>query len=209
MDKFTTLTGTATPMLMANINTDLIAPSLMPGRSPEEAAVMSLKDKMFANLRFNADGSAKPGFPLDEPRYQNARILLAGANFGCGSSRETAVWALMESGIRCIIAPSFGDIFHDNAFQNGLLPLRIDMPQIEKIATALERSNSSEMTVDLQQCKLMVPGLEPISFNLGEDRRQPLLNGVDQLSFMLGSVSEIEAFEANHAAARPWVYPAA
>jgi 3-isopropylmalate/(R)-2-methylmalate dehydratase small subunit len=209
MDKFTTLTGTAAPMLMANINTDLIAPSLMPGRTPEEAAVMSLKDKMFANLRFNADGSAKPSFPLDEPRYHNTRILLAGTNFGCGSSRETAVWALMESGIRCVIAPSFDDIFHDNAFQNGLLPLRIDMPQIEKIATALERSNSSEMTVDLQQCKLMVPGLEPISFSLGEDRRQPLLDGVDQLSFMLGSVSEIEAFEADHAAARPWAYPAA
>jgi 3-isopropylmalate/(R)-2-methylmalate dehydratase small subunit len=209
MDKFTTLTGTAAPMLMVNINTDLIAPSLMPGRSPEEAAVMSLKDKMFANLRFNADGTPKPAFPLDEPRYQNARILLAGANFGCGSSRETAVWALMESGIRCVIAPSFGDIFHDNAFQNGLLPLRLDMQQIEKIATALGRSNSSEMTVDLQRCQLIVPGLEPISFSLGEDRRQPLLDGMDQLSFMLGSISEIQHFEANQAAARPWVYPTA
>jgi 3-isopropylmalate/(R)-2-methylmalate dehydratase small subunit len=208
MEKFTKLTGIAAPMLSANINTDLIAPSLMPGRTPEEAAVMSLKDKMFANLRFNADGSAKPDFPLDLRRYQNAGVLLAGANFGCGSSRETAVWALLESGIRCVIAPSFGDIFNDNAFQNGLLPLRLDMPEIERIATALQRSNTSEMTVDLQQCQLFVPGLEPISFALAEDRRQPLLEGLDQLSFMLKSLDQIEAFEARDAVARPWVEPA-
>ncbi len=208
MEKFTIVTGVAAPMLMTNINTDLIAPSLMPGRTPEDGAKLSLKEKMFANLRFHADGTPKPEFILSQPRYQGARIILAGPNFGCGSSRETAVWSLMESGIRCVIAPSFGDIFHDNAYQNGLLPLRVDMAVIERVAAALERSNASEMTVDLENCQLLVPGLEPIGFALADDRRLPLLEGLDQLSFMLRSHDEILAFEAQDAANRPWAYAA-
>jgi 3-isopropylmalate/(R)-2-methylmalate dehydratase small subunit len=206
VEKFTVLTGVAAPMLMENINTDLIAPSLMPGRSPEDAAKMDLKDKMFANLRFHADGTPKPDFVLDQPRYRGTRIILAGANFGCGSSRETAVWSLMESGIRCVIAPSFGDIFHDNSFQNGLLPLRVDIALIKRIAAALEQSNAGEMTVDLVNRKLLVAGLEAIPFELPGDRRELLLEGLDQLSFILGSAEEIDAFEAKDAASRPWVY---
>lgn len=206
MEKFTVLSGVAAPMLMENINTDLIAPSLMPGRSPEEAAKMQLKDKMFANLRFHADGTPKPDFVLDQARYRGARIILAGANFGCGSSRETAVWSLMESGIRCVIAPSFGDIFHDNAYQNGLLPLRVDMASINRIAAALEQSNAGEMTVDLVNSKLLIAGLEAIPFELPEDRRALLLDGLDQLSFILASEDEIDEFEANDASSRPWVY---
>jgi 3-isopropylmalate/(R)-2-methylmalate dehydratase small subunit len=206
MEKFTVLNGVAAPMLMENINTDLIAPSLMPGRSPEDAAKMNLKDKMFANLRFHADGTPKPEFVLDQPRYRDARIILAGANFGCGSSRETAVWSLMESGIRCVIAPSFGDIFHDNAYQNGLLPLRLDMTSIRRIAAALEQSNAGEMTVDLVNSKLLIAGLEAIPFELPDDRRALLLDGLDQLSFILGSADEIDAFEAHDAPLRPWVY---
>ena len=128
MEKFDVVTGVAAPMLMNNINTDLIAPSHFPGKKPEEAVLMTLKDKMFANLRFHPDGAPKPDFVLNQPRYRDARFILAGPNFGCGSSRETAVWALREAGIRCVIAPSFGDIFHDNAHQNGLLPLKLDMP---------------------------------------------------------------------------------
>ena len=120
----TALTGVAAPMPMRNISTDLIAPSHFPGKKPEEAIVMSFRDKLFANLRFFPDGTPKTDFVLSERRYQSARILLTGGNFGCGSSRETAVWSLQEAGIACVIAPSFADIFHDNAFQNGLLPLR-------------------------------------------------------------------------------------
>ena len=208
MEKFTVVTGVAAPMLMTNINTDLIAPSLMPGRTPEDGARLSLKEKLFANLRYDATGQEKPGFVLSQPRYRNAQILLAGPNFGCGSSRETAVWSLMEAGIRCVIAPSFGDIFHDNAFQNGLLPLRLEMAAIERIAQALERSNASEMTVDLQRCVLDVPGSPPIRFVLAEDRRASLLEGLDQLSFILRSAPEIEAFEHRSQAGRPWAYPA-
>jgi 3-isopropylmalate/(R)-2-methylmalate dehydratase small subunit len=206
MEKFTVLTGVAAPMLMTNINTDLIAPSLMPGRTPEEAASLSLREKLFANLRYEKDGTPRPDFVLAQPRYGEARILLAGPNFGCGSSRETAVWSLMEAGIRCVIAPSFGDIFHDNSFQNGLLPLRLELAEIERIATALARSNASTMTIDLQRCMIEVPGLEPIRFELADDRRLPLLEGLDQLSFMLRSEAEIDAFERSDAATRPWAY---
>jgi 3-isopropylmalate/(R)-2-methylmalate dehydratase small subunit len=206
MESFTVVTGVAAPLLMTNINTDLIAPSLMPGRTPEEASRMTLREKLFANLRHHGDGTPKPGFPLDQPRYHDSRILLAGPNFGCGSSRETAVWALMEAGIRCVIAPSFGDIFHDNAFQNGLLPLRLDMPVIERIAAALERSNTSVMTVDLRRRLLVVPGIEPVPFDLADERRLPLLEGVDQLSVMVRGLPEIEAFERRDAETRPWAY---
>jgi 3-isopropylmalate/(R)-2-methylmalate dehydratase small subunit len=207
MEKFTTLTGVAAPMLMTNINTDWIAPSLMPGKSPEEGAKLSLREKLFANLRYTSDGVEMPDFVLNQPRYRDTCIILAGPNFGCGSSRETAVWSLMESGIRCVIAPSFGDIFHDNAFQNGLLPIRSDLAEIERIATALDRSNASAMTVDLQRCELNVPGLEPIRFTLSEERRLPLIEGLDQLSFMLRSEAEIVVFERKDALNRPWAYP--
>jgi 3-isopropylmalate/(R)-2-methylmalate dehydratase small subunit len=206
MEKFAVLTGVAAPMLMSNINTDLIAPSLMPGRTPEEAATLSLKEKLFANLRFDKDGTPHPDFVLDQPRHREVCVLLAGPNFGCGSSRETAVWALMEAGVRCVIAPSFGDIFHDNAFQNGLLPIRMEMATIERIADALRRSNASTLTVDLERCIIEVAGLPPIRFALGDDRRLPLLEGMDQLDFMLASAADIGAFERKDQAERPWAY---
>jgi 3-isopropylmalate/(R)-2-methylmalate dehydratase small subunit len=207
MEKFTTLTGVAAPMLMTNINTDLIAPSHFPGKKPEEAVLMPMRDKMFANLRYFPDGSRKPDFVLDQPRYQETRFILAGPNFGCGSSRETAVWSLQEAGIRCVIAPSFGDIFHDNSYQNGFLPLKLPMEDIERLAAALDRSNASEMTIDLENCELRVPGLEPVAFELADERRQPLLEGLDQLGFMMRSEPDIIAFEQADAQQRPWAYP--
>jgi 3-isopropylmalate/(R)-2-methylmalate dehydratase small subunit len=206
MEPFTVLRGVAAPLLMNNVNTDLIAPSLVPGRTPDEAAKLPLKVKLFANLRYDRTGTERPDFVLNQPRSRGACILLAGPNFGCGSSRETAVWALMEYGIRCVVAPSFGDIFHDNAFQNGLLPLRLPMTEIERIAAALERTNAAEMTVDLQRCVLQVPGLAPISFELAEDRRAPLLAGLDQLGFILQSAAEIAAFERTDEITRQWAY---
>jgi 3-isopropylmalate/(R)-2-methylmalate dehydratase small subunit len=206
MEKFSKHTGVAAPMLMTNINTDLIAPSLMPGRTPEEAARLPLKAKMFANLRHEKDGTPRPDFVLDQPRYRDASVLLTGPNFGCGSSRETAVWALMESGFRCVIAPSFGDIFHDNSHQNGLLPIHLEMTMIERIAEALARSNTSTITIDLERCVIEVPGLDPIGFTLPDNRRTPLLEGLDQLGFMLRSEPDIAGFEAKDEAARPWAY---
>jgi 3-isopropylmalate/(R)-2-methylmalate dehydratase small subunit len=206
MERFDVVTGVAAPMLMNNINTDLIAPSHFPGKKPEEAVLMALKDKMFANLRHHPDGTSKSDFVLNQPRYRDATFILAGPNFGCGSSRETAVWALREAGIRGVIAPSFGDIFHDNAYQNGLLPLKLDMASITQLATALEASNASELTVDLVRCELRVAGHPPVPIVLDEDRRQPLLDGLDQLGFMLRSEAEIAAFEQSDEQARPWAY---
>jgi 3-isopropylmalate/(R)-2-methylmalate dehydratase small subunit len=207
MEKFEVVSGVAAPMLMNNINTDLIAPSHFPGKKPEEAVLMTLKDKMFANLRFHPDGAPKPDFVLNQPRYREARFILTGPNFGCGSSRETAVWALREAGIRCVIAPSFGDIFRDNAYQNGLLPLKLEMPAIERLAKALEASNASELTVDLVKCELHVAGHDPVPFTLDDDHRQPLLEGMDQLAFLLRSEAEVVAFEQSDERARPWAYP--
>jgi 3-isopropylmalate/(R)-2-methylmalate dehydratase small subunit len=194
-------------MLMVNINTDLLAPSLVPGKDLVDIPLIPLKDKMFANLRYDASGAEKPEFVLNQQRYRAARVLLAGPNFGCGSSRETAVWALMEYGIRCVIAPSFGDIFHDNAFQNGLLPIKLEMDQIRRIAEAIDRSNNAEMTVDLERGLIEVPGMQPIHFHIPEDRRVPLLQGLDQLSFILSSQADITEFELKHAEAEPWLYP--
>lgn len=207
MQKFTVLTGVAAPMLMTNINTDLIAPSHFPGKKPEQAVLMPMREKMFANLRYFPDGSRRPDFVLDQPRYRDVRVILAGPNFGCGSSRETAVWSLQEAGIRCVIAPSFGDIFHDNSYQNGLLPLKLPMEDIERIAAALDRSNASEMTIDLEHCQLRVPGMDPVAFELSDERRLPLLDGLDQLGFMMRSEADVVAFEQSDEQARPWAYP--
>jgi 3-isopropylmalate/(R)-2-methylmalate dehydratase small subunit len=207
MEKFSAVTGIAAPMLMDNINTDLIAPSHFPGKRPEEAVKMALKDKMFANLRFHPDGSPKIDFVLNQPRYKNAQFILAGANFGCGSSRETAVWSLREAGIRCVIAPSFGDIFHDNAYQNGLLPLKLEMASVERLAEVLAASNASELTVDLVQCELRVTGHNPVPFVLEEDRRLALVEGLDQIDVMLRCAAEIASFEQADRQVRPWAYP--
>src|SRR6478752_1217103 len=128
MEKFDVVTGVAAPMLMNNINTDLIAPSHFPGKKPEEAVLMTLRDKMFANLRFHPDGAPQPDFVLNQTSYRDARFILAG--------------------------PNFGDIFHDNAHQNGLLPLKLDVAAIERLANALQASNASELTVDLLRCEL-------------------------------------------------------
>ena len=157
--------------------------------------------------RYFPGGLPKPDFVLDQPRYKNACFILAGQYFGCGSSRETAVWSLQEAGIRCVIAPSFSDIFQDNAFQNGFLPLKLPMEDIERIAAALERSNASEMTIDLENRQVRVPGLEPVAFELADERRMPLLEGLDQLGFMMRCEANIAAFEQKDEQNRPWAYP--
>ena len=170
---------------------------------------MSFKDKLFANLRYFPDGTPKTDFVLGEARYQGARILLTGENFGCGSSRETAVWSLQEAGIACVIAPSFSDIFHDNSFQNGLPPLKVPMEDIERLTQGLARTNASELTVDLEKRELQVSGMAPVTFDLPDNRRLPLMEGMDQLGFMLRSVHDIAAFEDRVNTERPWAYASA
>jgi 3-isopropylmalate/(R)-2-methylmalate dehydratase small subunit len=206
MKEFTVLHGIAAPLLMRDVNTDLIAPSLVPGKTPTEIPLVSPSDRLFANLRYDLNGQPKPDFVLNQPRYSKSTILLTGQNFGCGSSRETAVWCLMEYGFRCIIAPSFGEIFNENAFQNGLLPVPLSFDEIHAVTAALERTNSSEMVVDLENCTVQIPGMEPISFFISEDRRLPLLEGLDQLGVMLRSQEEMLAYETREREAHPWIY---
>jgi len=206
MEKVTVLRGVAVPMLLNNVNTDLIAPTLVPGKPVAAMPSLPLKEKLFANLRYDQAGRENPGFVLNQPRYRTGRILLTGSNFGCGSSRETAVWALMEFGITCVIASGFGEIFYENACQNGLLPVTIDMDDIRRIAEALDRSPASEMTVDLPRGMIEVPGLAPVSFTLPADRRTALLEGLDQLTVLLRSQAQILEFERKDAEHRPWIY---
>jgi 3-isopropylmalate/(R)-2-methylmalate dehydratase small subunit len=208
MEAFTVLTSRAAPLLRPDISTDLIAPVFIPGVTPEEFPNLPMRARLFANLRYRPDGGADPGFVLNDPRFATSRILLAGPNFGCGSSRETAVWALMDSGIRCVIAPSFGEIFRENALQNGLLPVAVALDAVRALAEVQSSSAAAQVTVDLRACLIRCPGLPDIGFVLSDDRRLPLLEGLDQLQFMLHSTGEIAAFEATDETARPWIYGA-
>jgi 3-isopropylmalate/(R)-2-methylmalate dehydratase small subunit len=208
MEAFTVLTSRAAPLLRADISTDLIAPVFIPGRTPEEVSTLPMRERLFANLRYRPDGSPDPGFVLNDPHFAASRILLGGPNFGCGSSRETAVWALMDFGIRCVVAPGFGEIFRENALQNGLLPVPMALDAVRALAAAQTADAAAQVTVDLRACTIRCPGLEKIGFVLSDDRRLPLLEGLDQLQFMLRSVDDIAAFEAADLAARPWIYAA-
>jgi 3-isopropylmalate/(R)-2-methylmalate dehydratase small subunit len=201
MDKFTTLTGTAAPLMRTNIDTGAIIPSIyMLSRS------VDLAQKLFANWRYDADGAEKPDFVLNQPRYRNCQILIAGPNFGCGSSREGAVWALVRFGIRCVIAPSFGEIFFSNACQNGLLSVTLTEGETARLAEAVAAAPEPRLTVDLVRNTVTSPAGEEISFTLAEDRRTSLLEGLDETSLILRHENEIDAFQARLRAEQPWVF---
>lgn len=201
MEMFTTLRGIAAPLMRANIDTGaIIAPVYMLSRS------IDLGQKLFANWRYDADGIEKADFILNQPRYRKSQILVAGPNFGCGSSREGAVWALMRFGIRCVIAPGFGEIFFSNACQNGLLPVRLSEPETERLAKAVAAAPEPIMTVDLVRCIIASPTGEEISFSLAEDRRVSLLEGLDETSLILRHETEIDAYQAHLRVERPWVF---
>jgi 3-isopropylmalate/(R)-2-methylmalate dehydratase small subunit len=203
MDKFTTLTGIAAPLMRTNIDTGAIIPSIyMLSRS------VDLAQKLFANWRYDANGAEKPDFVLNQPRYRNSQILIGGPNFGCGSSREGAVWALVRYGIRCVIAPSFGEIFFSNACQNGLLPVTLTESETTRLAEAVAAAAEPRLTVDLVRNIVTSPNGEEISFALPEDRRTSLLEGLDETSLILRHEGEIDAFQARLRAEQPWVFQA-
>ncbi|AGU53518.1 3-isopropylmalate dehydratase, small subunit [Variovorax paradoxus B4] len=203
MTPFTVLQAVAAPLLLDNIDTDTIirVEPLFSGVPREQLGPHAL-----AALRFRADGSEDPDFVLNRTPYRSAHILLAGDNFGCGSSREGAVWALMALGIRCVVAPSFGDIFYGNCFQNGLLPVQLARAQVEALAHAVSRTPSSPVTVDLPACTVHAPGMAALHFALPARRREGLLRGLDDLELTLARSAEIDAFQARDAQARPWIY---
>ncbi len=161
--------------------------------------------KLFADWRYAADGNEK-AVVLNQPRYRRSRILVAGKNFGCGSSREMAVWALMRFGIKCVIAPSFSDIFTENSFQNGLLPVVLSESAVESIAKLLEGTRAPELTVDLTQCRVDLPDGQSLVFSISDERRTAMLEGLDELGQLLRYKDRIDAFQSQDRQARPWIY---
>jgi 3-isopropylmalate/(R)-2-methylmalate dehydratase small subunit len=201
MEKFTILRGIAAPMMLANINTDAISP-VAAGLS----AKTDLGAMLFANWRYDLDGKERPDFILNRPQFRASKILVTGANFGCGSSRERAVWALMRFGIGCVIAPSFGEIFHDNAFQNGLLPVTLPAADCAAIGAALEAAEDPRVTVDLVRCVVEGPDGRALPFAVAPERRAALLEGLDEFSTILQMEAAIDAFQHTDQGERPWIY---
>ena len=201
MDKFTRVSGPAAPMLRANVDTDVIIPIqrlVGTGRT-------GLGPYAFERLRYNKDGSDNPDFVLNLPQYRDSPILLAGPNFGCGSSREGAVWALMGMGFRAVLAPSFGDIFFNNCFQNGLLPIVIDEATIARIAAETEAAQGARHTVvDLARQVIVTPEGIEIPFAVDARKKEALLEGLDDIALTLRFKDLIDGWYAADRAARPW-----
>jgi 3-isopropylmalate/(R)-2-methylmalate dehydratase small subunit len=202
MKPFTTLTGIAAPMPEANVDTDKI----IPARFLKTIERSGLGKSLFANRRYNEDGSENPDFVLNQEPYRQAEILIAYENFGCGSSREHAPWALLDFGIRCVIAPDFGDIFHNNSFKNGILPIRLPRAICEMLIEDAKLGANARLTVDLERQVVVRPNGEEIPFEVDPFRKHLLLNGLDDIGQTLQHKSAIDSFEARQKAAQPWLY---
>jgi 3-isopropylmalate/(R)-2-methylmalate dehydratase small subunit len=202
MEKWTTLRATAAPMMEANIDTGALAPVIV-----NRLSAKTYSERLFGNQRFDLDGEEVPDFVLNQPRYREAKILVAGRNFGCGSSRETAVWSLAQYGFRAVIAPSFGEIFYDNSFQNGLLLIALPEDEVQAIATAIGRAREPTLTVDLERNIITLPeGGGDVPFSVPEERRTALLEGLDDLAILFRRSGEVDAFRATDRTVRPWIY---
>jgi len=201
MEPFKTLDGIAAPLNMINVDTDMIIPK----QYLKTIHRNGLGKALFDEMRYNADGSEKPDFVLNKPQYRKAQILVAGDNFGCGSSREHAPWALLDFGIRCIIAPSFADIFYNNCFKNGILPIRLPQSEVDKLMDDAERGSNARVSIDLEKQEIRGPDGGMITFEVDAFRKQCLLNGWDDIGLTLRSEDKISAYEKNHKAQAPWV----
>lgn len=204
MDKFTKLTGVACPINQPNLNTDQI----LPARYLKWTRAMGIGKVLFQDLRFDADGNERPDFPINKPAWRNAKFVVGARNFGCGSSREAAVYALYDYGVRCVIAPSFGDIFSGNAVQNGLVTAIVTDEEAAEIMETLNRTPDLAVTVDLEQ-QTIVCGNKTYSFTIDPVRRMRLLNGWDDIALTESYRDRIASFKAGDKARRPWAQPAA
>lgn len=202
MDKFLSLTGPACPIDLSNLNTDQI----LPARFLKWTRAMGIGKVLFHDLRFDAEGKEKPDFPLNKPAWRNAKIIVGARNFGCGSSREAAVYALYDHGIRCVIAPSFGDIFSANAVQNSLLTAIIADEEAFEIMGALKRTPELPVIVDLEQ-QTIVCGNRTYHFAIDPVRRMRLLNGWDDIALTENYRDRITAFKERDQRQRPWAFP--
>ena len=202
MEKFTSLTGIAAPLPMINVDTDMIIPK----QFLKTIKRTGLGRNLFDEMRYNPDGSEKPDFVLNKRAYRKASILVAGANFGCGSSREHAPWALLDFGIRCVIAPSFADIFYNNCFKNGILPIALPQSEIDKLLDDAERGENAVISVDLEKQEIRGPDGGCITFDIDPFRKHCLLNGLDDIGLTLQKARAIDSFESKNKAAQPWLW---
>ena len=201
MQKFTTLTGVAAPLPIINVDTDMIIPK----DYLKTIKRTGLSAGLFAEMRLNEDGSENPAFILNKPAYREASILVAGDNFGCGSSREHAPWALLDAGIRCVISTSFADIFYNNCFKNGILPIVVTAEELEKLMDDAERGANATLTVDLEAQEVRGPDGGVIKFDIDQARKHNLLNGLDDIGLTMEKTAAIGDFEQGLAQQRPWI----
>ncbi len=200
MERFHPLKGVAAPLPMVNVDTDKIIPK----QFLKTIKRTGLSEGLFYELRRDADGTRKD-FVLDQPAYRDAKILVAGENFGCGSSREHAPWALLDAGIRCIIAPSFADIFYNNCFKNGILPIALPQEQVDLLMDDAERGANAVVSVDLEKQEITGPDGGTLSFEVDPWRKHCLLNGLDDIGLTLEKGTKIDAFEEKRRLAQPWL----
>ena len=201
MEKFDKLTGVAAPLPIINIDTDMIIPK----DYLKTIKRTGLAEGLFAEMRLNEDGSENPDFVLNKPAYREAQILVAGDYFGCGSSREHAPWALLDRGIRCVISTSFADIFYNNCFKNGILPVVVSEDDLEKLLDDASRGSNAVLTVDLEEQIITGPDGGSITFDIDAHKKHCMLNGLDDIGLTLEKADSIVTFESKLEAERPWV----
>jgi 3-isopropylmalate/(R)-2-methylmalate dehydratase small subunit len=204
MEKFTTLTGVAAPMNKINVDTDMIIPK----QFLKTIKRAGLGKNLFDEMRFDRDGNEVEDFVLNQPAYREAKILVAGDNFGCGSSREHAPWALLDFGIRCVISTSFADIFYNNCFKNGILPIKVSKEQLDQLMDDAERGANATLTVDLATQTIQGPDGGEIAFEMDDFKKHCLLNGLDDVGLTMENKDKIEEFENQTKGSQPWLFAA-
>ncbi len=200
MEKFTTLEGVAAPLKMVNVDTDMI----IPADYLKTLKRTGLAKGLFSRIRRRADGSEDPDFPLNRPAYKNAKILIAEDNFGCGSSREHAPWALLDAGIRCVISTQFGDIFYNNSVKNGLLPIKVSKEDLAKLFDDADRGANATLSIDLEKQEIRGPDGGVVKFEIDPHRKHLMLNGLDDIALTSLKKDKIDSFEERSKSARPW-----
>ena len=201
MDKFTTLTAVAAPMPIVNVDTDMIIPK----QYLKTIKRTGLGSALFSEMRYNDDGSENPDFVLNKPAYRDAKIIVAGDNFGCGSSREHAPWALKDFGVTCVISTSFADIFYNNCFKNGILPAVVSPEDFDKLMDDAERGANATLSVDLEAQEIRGPDGGVVTFEIDAFKKHCLLNGLDDIGLTMEKAEKIDTFEETMHDERPWV----
>ena len=201
MQKFETLTGVAAPLNIFNVDTDMIIPK----QFLKTIKRTGLGKSLFFEMRYTQGGQELPDFVLNKPAYRQAQILVAGDNFGCGSSREHAPWALLDFGIRCVISTSFADIFYNNCFKNGILPIVVSPDDLKKLMDDAERGSNATLSIDLPNQEIRGPDGGTVKFDIDPFRKHCLLNGLDDIGLTLEKTKSIDSFEKKQSASQPWL----